>query len=120
MNLPQISAQEKFQVKGHYFLPERFDICEEIFNGVLKCSPVVGFKCRGLSNIQGGRQKQKTTRKQQQQQKQERTNPKQKDLRQNENPKQKNTIKQKRKSQYGNKHPQPETHTKKYKIKPQN
>ena len=49
----------KFQVKGDYFLPERFDLCEEIFNGVLKCSPVVGFKCRGLSNIQGGRQKQK-------------------------------------------------------------
>ena len=42
---------DKFQVKGDYFLPERFDLCEEIFNGVLKCSPVVGFKCRGLSNI---------------------------------------------------------------------
>ena len=42
---------EKFQVKVDYFLPERFDICEEIFNGVLKCFPVVGFKCRGLSNI---------------------------------------------------------------------
>ena len=42
---------DKFQVKGDYFLPGRFDICEEIFNGVLKCSPVVGFKCRGLSNI---------------------------------------------------------------------
>ena len=24
----------KFQVKGDYFLPERFDICEEIFDGV--------------------------------------------------------------------------------------
>ena len=42
---------DKFQVKGDYFLPERFDLCEEIFNGVLKRSPVVGFKCRGLSNI---------------------------------------------------------------------
>ena len=24
----------KFQVKGDYFLPERFDLCEEIFDGV--------------------------------------------------------------------------------------
>ena len=50
INLAEISDW-KFQVKGDYFLPGQFDICEEIFNGVLKCSPVVGFKCRGLSNI---------------------------------------------------------------------
>ena len=37
------------------------------------------------------------------------------------NPKQKNTTKKrKHKSQNGNKHPQQETHSKKYKIKPQN
>ena len=37
------------------------------------------------------------------------------------NPKQKNIArKQKHKSQNGNKHPQQETHSKKYKIKPQN
>ena len=51
INLAEMICLDKFQVKGDYFLPGRFDICEEIFNGVLKCSPVVGFKCRGLSNI---------------------------------------------------------------------
>ena len=58
---------DKFQVKGDYFLPERFDICGEIFNGVLKCSSVVGFKCRGLYQIYRVADRNKTNTRQQQQ-----------------------------------------------------
>ena len=58
---------EKFQVKGDYFLPERFDICEEIFDGVWSVLQWLDLNAEDYQIYRVADRNKKTTRQQQQQ-----------------------------------------------------